>query len=156
MPLEFRTVSPSELSRFEPLIIDSFEPVTWARRVDEVFGPMNGRDWRARWQSRVAKIFETQILLAAEDGGEPVAFSSGTYDAETRMAYIDLVGVSRAHQGRGYGRQMLRGMLRHLKTLGAEHAHLDCLTDNDTANALYRSEGFVEVARHIRWFIKIE
>ncbi len=156
MPLKFRTVSPDELCRFEALIIDSFEPVTWARRVDEAFGPMNGMDWRARWQSRVAKIFETQVLFAAEDEGEPVAFSSGVYDPETRMAYIDLLAVSRAHQGKGYGREMLRGMLRHLKTLGAEHAHLDCLTDNDTANALYSSEGFVEVARHLRWFKKIE
>ena len=29
-------------------------------------------------------------------------------------------------------------------------------TDNDIGNNLYRSEGFEEVARHIRWFIKIQ
>jgi hypothetical protein len=33
--------------------------------------------------------------------------------------------------------------------------NLDCLTDNDSANALYASEGFEEVARHIRWFRKL-
>jgi ribosomal protein S18 acetylase RimI-like enzyme len=155
MPLEFRTVLQDELCRFEPMIIDSFEPVTWARRVDEVFGPLNGMDWRARWRARVARIFESQILLAGETGGEPVAFASGAYDPEARLGYIDLLAVDSAHQGKGYGREMLRGMLRHLKDRGALHANLDCLTDNDVGNALYRSEGFTEVARHIRWFIKI-
>ena len=31
----------------------------------------------------------------------------------------------------------------------------DPLTDNDAGNALYKSEGFTEVARHIRWFKQI-
>jgi hypothetical protein len=38
---------------------------------------------------------------------------------------------------------------------GAEHAYLDCLVENDVGNTLYRTEGFEEVARSIRWFIKI-
>jgi hypothetical protein len=29
------------------------------------------------------------------------------------------------------------------------------LTDNDAGNALYASEGFVEMARHVRWFKRI-
>ena len=50
---------------------------------------------------------------------------------------------------------MLRGTIRHMNELGAKYVSLDCLTDNDTANALYRAEGFEEVARQIRWFRKI-
>ena len=42
-----------------------------------------------------------------------------------------------------------------MKNLGAQYVYLDCLTDNDTANALYRAAGFAEVARQIRWFRKI-
>jgi ribosomal protein S18 acetylase RimI-like enzyme len=42
-----------------------------------------------------------------------------------------------------------------LKQQGAEHAHLECLVDNEAGNNLYRSEGFTEVARSIRWFIRI-
>ncbi len=155
MPLTFRAVSPAELCRFESMIIDAFEPITWARTVDQVFGPLNGKDWRERWRTRVAKIFESQILLAGETGGEPVAFASATYDRETRLGYIDVLAVGRAHQGGGYGRAMLRGMLQHLKGLGAVHANLDCMATNDTGNALYRSEGFTEVSLQIRWFIKI-
>jgi hypothetical protein len=42
-----------------------------------------------------------------------------------------------------------------LKSLGCKYVNLDCLTDNDAGNALYDSEGFEEVARHIRWFKKL-
>ena len=45
---------------------------------------------------------------------------------------------------------MLRGAIEHFQQLGCQYVQLDCLTDNDTANALYRDEGFEEVARHIR------
>ena len=80
---------------------------------------------------------------------------SGTFDRDSALAYIDLLAVDRRHQGRGYGREMLRGMMRHMKDLGGQYINLDCLADNDTANALYRSEGFEEVARQVRWFRRI-
>jgi ribosomal protein S18 acetylase RimI-like enzyme len=50
---------------------------------------------------------------------------------------------------------MLRATMGHLRERGASYVHLDCLTGNDNGNALYESEGFEEVARHIRWFRKI-
>jgi ribosomal protein S18 acetylase RimI-like enzyme len=50
---------------------------------------------------------------------------------------------------------MLRGAIDHLQSLGCQFVHLDCLTTNDAGNALYKSEGFQEVARHVRWFKKI-
>ena len=84
-----------------------------------------------------------------------VAFASAALEAETRLAYIDLLAVDRRFQGRGYGREMLRETLAYLKERGAEQANLDCLTDNEAGNSLYRSEGFEEVARHIRWFVKL-
>ena len=64
--------------------------------------------------------------------------------------------MDRRFQGRGYGREMLRGMdAAHAEPGRAVHINLDCLTDNDAGNALYRSEGFEEVARQIRWFRKL-
>ena len=76
-------------------------------------------------------------------------------DREAALGFIDVLGVGRQLQGRGLGREMLRGMIEHLKTLGCQFVNLDCLTDNDGGNALYRSEGFEEVARHIKWFKRI-
>ena len=46
-------------------------------------------------------------------------------------------------------------MMDHMKALGGQYVYLDCLTDNDTGNTLYRAEGFEEVVRQIRWFRRI-
>lgn len=156
MSLSFRLATPADCPNLEPMVIDSFEPITWFKKVDDRFGPLNGRDWRQRWQARLAQAFRTQILLVGEAEGEIVAYASGAYNTDTRLGFIDLLAVDRRYQGRGYGREMLRGMLAHLRQLGAQHVHLECLADNDVGNHLYRSEGFVEVARSIRWFKKLD
>ncbi len=155
MPLSFRLATRADHPRLEQMIVKSFAPITWFRKTDEVFGPLNGQDWRARWRRRLAHVFATQHVLVGESRGRIVACATGTLDAETRLGYIDLLAVAPGRQGRGYGREMLRAMLRYMKDRGAEHANLECLADNDAGNSLYRSEGFCEVARSVRWFIKI-
>ena len=155
MPLEFRLARSAEFPQIEEMVISSFEPITWAKKLDARMGPLNGRDWRSRWQTRMRHIFETQIILVGEAAGEMAAMASGTLDRETALAYIDLLAVDGRFRRRGYGREMLRGMMDHMQSLGARYVNLDCLTDNHTANALYRAEGFEEVARHIRWFRKL-
>jgi GNAT superfamily N-acetyltransferase len=155
MSLTFRLALPAEHPRIEDMIVESFEPITWAKKLDARVGPLNGKDWRTRWHARMLTIFATQIVLVGEMEGEIAAASTGTLDRESALGYIDLLGVDRRYQGQGYGREMLRGMIAHMKELGALYVNLDCLTDNDTANALYRAEGFEEVARQIRWFRRI-
>jgi ribosomal protein S18 acetylase RimI-like enzyme len=155
MPLHFRPAGQSEHPAIETMVIDSFEPVTWAKKLDQKVGPLNGRDWRRRWQARMRTIFATQVILVGEIEGEIRAMSSATLDADTGLAYIDLLAVDGRFRRRGYGREMLRGMMQHLRELGAQYVNLDCLTDNHTANELYRAEGFEEVARHIRWFRRL-
>jgi RimJ/RimL family protein N-acetyltransferase len=155
MPLEFRVPAAAEYPRIEEMVIESFEPITWFKKLDAQIGPLNGRDWRTRWQARMRHIFETQIMVIGESGGELTAMSSGTLGREDALAYIDLLAVGRRFQGHGYGREMLRGMTRHMQRLGAQYVYLDCLVDNDAGNSLYRAEGFQEVARQVRWFRKI-
>ena len=158
-PLKFRIAEESDYQRLEDLCIGSFEPITWSKKADERFGPLNGKDWRQRWQARFSAVLKTQTILigeiAGEAGREIAAFASGTVDKDTLLGFIDLLAVDQRFQGRGYGREMMRGMLEWMKNHGAVHAHLECLADNDAGNSLYRSEGFAEVARSIRWFIKI-
>ena len=137
------------------MVIESFEPITWFKRLDDRIGPLNGQDWRARWHARMRDVFETEIVLIGETGGEIAAMSSCTYDTEAALAYVDLLAVDQRYQGQGYGREMLRAMMDHMKSLGAQYVYLDCLTDNDKGNALYRAEGFEEVVRQVRWFRKL-
>jgi ribosomal protein S18 acetylase RimI-like enzyme len=155
MPLAIRPISASDYGPVGKLVIDSFEPITWQKRLDADIGPLNGRDWRVRWQARLDNIFAIQIVLLGEEDGRLAAFASGTVDRESALGFIEVLAVGRDFQGRGFGREMLRAIIDHFKTLGCQYVHLDCLTDNDAGNALYRSEGFAEVARHIRWFRKI-
>ena len=153
--LQIRPADPQDHAEVERLILESFEPVTWARTLDEKFGPLNGLDWQARWKLRLRKIFAEQIILLGFVDGVLAAVSTSTLDAATALAYIDILGVARGQQGQGYGREMLRATMAYLGDRGAAYVHLDCLTGNDNGNALYESEGFEEVARHIRWFRRI-
>ena len=155
MPLTIRPAATSDFAALESLVIDSFEPITWQKRLDERIGPLNGRDWRERWTMRLQHIFATQVILVGEAGGQLAAMASATVDAESALGFIDVLAVGASFQGRGFGREMLRGMIEHLRSLGCGYVHLDCLCNNDAGNALYASEGFEEVARHIRWFKKV-
>lgn len=152
MALSFRLADPAEYPMLETMVIDAFEPITWMKKLDARVGPLNGVDWRARWHARMAKIFETQIILVGEAGGEVAAFASGLIDPLTATGLIDILAVAPGQQGQGLGREMLRGMMDHMRANDCRYVNLECLTDNDVGNRLYESEGFVEVARHIRWF----
>ena len=155
MLLDVRPAQASEYQKIEDMVIESFEPITWFKKLDDRIGPLNGRDWRMRWKDRLRHVFETEIVLVGEADGELAAMSSGTLDQGAALGYIDLLAVDRRFRGHGYGREMLRGMMQHMKALGGQYVYLDCLTDNDTGNTLYRAEGFEEIARQVRWFRRI-
>jgi ribosomal protein S18 acetylase RimI-like enzyme len=155
MQLEFRLATREDQAVLTPLVIDSFEPITWQKKLDQGFGPLNGRDWRERWKARLENIFRTQIVLVGESAGQIAAMATASVDQASALAFIDVLAVARGFQGQGLGRQMLRGICQHLRTLGCQSVNLDCLADNDAGNALYESEGFTEVARHIRWFKRL-
>jgi ribosomal protein S18 acetylase RimI-like enzyme len=155
MPFEIRLAKGSDYKRLEQLIVESFESISLYRKVEERFGPFNGKNWREQWHLRLRKVFDTAIILVGEFEQEIVAFASGTYTPETRLAFLDILAIDARFHGRGFGREMLQTMMGYMKEQGAEHIHLDCLADNDAGNELYRSEGFQEVGRSIYWYAKI-
>ncbi len=156
MPLTFRLATSADYAFVEPMVIEAFANITWLRTVDEMFGPLNGLDWRERWRMRVKHAFSDETVLLGEADGRVVAFASGTLDTATRSAYIDLLAVDAREHGKGYGREILRGFIAHMKQRGAQHAHLDCLAHNKAGNSLYESEGFQVVANHLHWWIKLD
>jgi len=155
MQLKLRLATNNDFPAIKTMIIDAFEPITWQKKLDQDIGPLNGRTWRERWSSRLDNIFKTQVVLVGESSGQLAAMASATFDREAALGFIDVLGVSREFHGQGFGRDMLRGMIDHLKSLGCQFVNLDCLADNDVGNSLYESEGFVEVARHVRWFKRV-
>ena len=155
MSLEIRLAKSSDYKRLEHLIVESFEPISLYRKVEERFGPFNGKGWREQWHLRLRKVFDREFILVGEADGEIVAAATGTCTPETRLAFLNLLAVDRRFHRRGFGREMLRAMMEYMKEQGAEHMHLDCLADNDSANDLYRAEGFQEMGRSIYWYAKI-
>lgn len=153
--MHFRLAHVEEEAALRQMILDSFEPITWYKKLDARVGPLNGLDWRERWQLRLNKIFATQIILVGEEEGRVVACATGTVDEAAKLGYVDLLAVDPERQGKGYGREMLRGMMEHFRTLGMQQAHLECLQDNDRGNALYRGEGWELVAAQYHWFRKL-
>ena len=153
--LRFRIADPSEYPRLRDLIIDSFEPITWFKKLDQLYGPLNGSDWRRRWEKRLAVVFRTETIMVGEVEGEIVAAATGTYDEDAALGFIDLLAVDKRSKGLGHGRAMLRGMLDHFRRLGGKYANLDCLADNVAGNGLYQSEGWRIVASSNRYFIEL-
>ncbi len=91
--------------------------------------------------------------LAARIGGELVGYGgiavvAGPPGAE---AEIHTIGVDPAHQCRGIGRALLRGLLA---VADARHAavFLEVRTDNVAARSLYESEGFAIVGLRRRYY----
>ncbi|HYH32117.1 MAG TPA: ribosomal protein S18-alanine N-acetyltransferase [Pseudonocardia sp.] len=77
-----------------------------------------------------------------------IGFVAGPPHAE---AEIHTIGVDPAHQRRGIGRALLRGLLAVADEVGAA-VFLEVRTDNDAARALYEAEGFTVVGLRKRYY----
>ncbi len=62
--------------------------------------------------------------------------------------YIIAFCVLIEHRGRGYGRQMLEGIVRTLVAEGTERILIEVATDNEQALSLYQSCGFEEMTSY--------
>ncbi len=85
------------------------------------------------------------VHLVAEDQG---AIAGQATISKLSAAYLSHVGmlamgVHPDHQRRGWGRKLLRALLARAPELGILRLELYCRADNNRAQALYRSEGFV-------------
>src|SRR5207247_7645633 len=98
----------ADFDALETLVIESFEPITWQKKLDARYGPLNGRDWRERWRLRLHKIFATQQVLVGEADGQLAAMASATVDHNAALGFVDVLAVGRSFQGRGLGRDSLR------------------------------------------------
>ena len=155
MPLAFREPTPADHDAVIAMVVESFEPISWFRKLDSRLEPLNGRKWELRFEDRLRDALASQYVLIGESEGEALTYAGGTYDERSRAAYLDVLAVARRAQGGGLGRAALREFERRMRDRGALYLHLDCLTDNEPGNRLYQSEGFFEAARQIRWFKKI-
>ena len=67
-------------------------------------------------------------------------------------ADIQTIAIAEAARGAGRGRALLRALLGEARECGAREMFLEVRADNPVAEALYASEGFVEIARRPRYY----
>jgi ribosomal protein S18 acetylase RimI-like enzyme len=151
-----RRATREDFTAVTDVALASFAAVTWQRTVDELYGPLNGHDWQARWRRRMERALREQVCLVLESSGQIIGFACGWVDSALSLAHLDLIGITPAAQGQGHGRRLLRAMEEAFRAQGAAFLTLESLIANDTANALYKAEGFLQVASHWNWFKKID
>jgi GNAT superfamily N-acetyltransferase len=66
-----------------------------------------------------------------------------------RDAFVDEIFVEAPERGRGSGRTALRAIVDEARRLGVRALHLEVEDENETAERLYRAEGFQATARRI-------
>jgi hypothetical protein len=92
--LQIRPASERDYPEIEKLVLESFEPITWARLLDEKFGPLNGLDWQDRWRLRLEKIVADQVVLVGTVEDTIAAMSTSTVDRKTALAYRTTCGCA--------------------------------------------------------------
>jgi mycothiol synthase len=83
------------------------------------------------------------IALLETDEGTVAGYSRCTLRADVRDAWIDVLGVVPEYQGRGLGRYLLLWSMYTLAQGRPKAIHLVVEGANETARALYDSEGFM-------------
>jgi ribosomal-protein-alanine N-acetyltransferase len=91
--------------------------------------------------------------LAARDGERLVGYAGLAFIAPPPIpeAEVHTIGVAPDQQGRGLGRELLRGLLAVADGEGAA-VFLEVRTDNVPARALYESEGFAVIGLRRRYY----
>ncbi len=67
-------------------------------------------------------------------------------------ADVQTIAIAQASRGRGRGRALLHALLDEAARRGVEEVFLEVRADNPVAQALYLSEGFLEVGRRPRYY----
>ncbi|MCC6929514.1 MAG: ribosomal protein S18-alanine N-acetyltransferase [Gemmatimonadaceae bacterium] len=88
-----------------------------------------------------------------EDAREGVVGFVIVYVADTEGDLAN-IAIAASERGRGEGRRLLRHALAAVSARGVYFLYLEVRESNTAARALYQSEGFVEVGRRSRYYVR--
>lgn len=92
------------------------------------------------------------LYLIDETAGQLVGYAGLRAPAGSKDADIQTIAVAESARGRGRGRVLLTALLEEAQRRGVHDVFLDVRDDNPVAQALYASEGFIEVGRRPRYY----
>ena len=87
-----------------------------------------------------------------EEAGRLVGYAGLRAVKNAKDADVQTITIAEASRGRGRGRAMLRTLLDEAVRRGVADVFLEVRADNPVAQALYVSEGFLEIGRKPRYY----
>ncbi|MDE1162025.1 MAG: ribosomal protein S18-alanine N-acetyltransferase [Acidobacteriaceae bacterium] len=127
MSVEIREASILDLPAIEGIAGITAEAPQWSARI-----------WERILQEPAAGRF---VLLATSDG-EILGFAVCMLIAG--VAEIESIAVAGTHRRLGIGRKLLLAMMERVRSAAAEAIELEVRESNATAQAFYRTLGFIE------------
>ncbi|GAA1982945.1 ribosomal protein S18-alanine N-acetyltransferase [Microbacterium pumilum] len=90
--------------------------------------------------------------VVVEEAGNLVGYAGLRAPLGASDADIQTIAIAEGSRGRGRGRALLATLLAEAARRGAAVVFLEVRADNPAAQALYASEGFVELGRRPRYY----
>jgi ribosomal-protein-alanine acetyltransferase len=87
-----------------------------------------------------------------DEAGRLVGYAGLRAVKNAKDADVQTITIAEASRGRGRGRAMLRALLDEAVRRGVADVFLEVRADNPVAQALYVSEGFLEIGRKPRYY----
>lgn len=149
--MHIRPYQPADLPILKAITVEAFDGVSIDQGIEQVYGPVNGHDWR--W--RKARHLDDDAardpagIFVAEHEGRPVGYITTWQDREAGLGHIPNLAIAAQFRGQGLGRQLIEHALEHFRRAGLSHAKIETLAQNAVGNHLYRDLGFREVARQV-------
>jgi ribosomal-protein-alanine N-acetyltransferase len=128
MSRSLRVMTPADLEAVLGLELSSFGEEAWSRRMLEA--------------ELAAQPGSRYYLIAADDG--VITGYAGLLVASTQADVLTLA-VAADRWGQGTGAALLEALLAEAGRRGCTEVFLEVRTDNDRAQRLYRSHGFVQI-----------
>lgn len=90
--------------------------------------------------------------IVDEEAGRLIGYAGLRAVRGSRDADVQTIAIAAPSRGRGRGRTLLRALLGEAAERGVQEVFLEVRADNPVAQALYASEGFLEVGRRPRYY----
>lgn len=90
--------------------------------------------------------------VVIEEAGRIVGYAGLRAVRGSRDADVQTIAIAAGSRGRGRGRGLLEALLAEASARRVHDVFLEVRADNPVAQALYASEGFVEVGRRPRYY----
>jgi len=120
----------------------------WEAMEEEIGGP----EWvRETWEEELVDVqrrLKDAAILVAEDDGKPVGYL-GLDFRDTRIAEIQSVYVDPGARRHGVAAALVAAAAAMSREHGYGHMHLDVLTTNHGATAMYERLGFAEYQKRL-------